>query len=174
MDRAPAGGDERTAGVEIRTAQNDDVHAVRRVAQTTWDHTYRYSIPERVQEEFVSRAYSADTLRRRIGSNVFLVALQDGNTAGFAEFRPLSKTEVELAAIYVLPGMQAQGIGGRLLAAGISHFATGTRFVLRVERDNALALRFYEAHGFQRSGALTEELFGHEFHDVEMVLDPDS
>ncbi len=166
--------DARTGRVEIREAENDDVRAVQRVAQTTWDHTYRDSIPERVREEFVSRAYSALSLRLRMGANVFLVALQDGNIVGFADFRPRSQTEVELAAIYVLPEMQGRGVGGRLLSAGIARFAAGTRFVLRVERDNAPALRFYEARGFRRSGEVTEELLGYEFHDVEMVLDSES
>ncbi len=100
---------EGTGQAEVRDARGDDVRAVQRVAQTTWDHTYRDSIPERVREEFVSRAYSADSLRRRMESNVFLAALQDGNIVGFADFRPLSQTEVELAAIYVLPGMQGRG-----------------------------------------------------------------
>ncbi len=160
--------------MEVRDAQPDDIRAVQRVARTTWDHTYCDSVPERVREEFVSRAYSTELLRLRMRSNVFLVALQDGNIVGFADFRPISQTEVELAAIYVLPEMQARGIGGRLLAAGIARFAAGTRFVLRVERDNEPTLRFYEARGFRRSGEFTEELFGHEFHDVEMVLDPGS
>lgn len=157
--------------VEIRDAQSEDLRAVQRVARTTWDHTYRDSIPERVREEFVSRAYSTESLRLRMRSNVFLVALQDSDMVGFADFRPFSRTEVELAAIYVLPEMQVQGIGGRLLAAGLARFAAGTRFVLRVERDNAPALRFYEARGFRSTGEFEEELFGHEFHDVEMVLD---
>ena len=160
--------------VEIRDAQPDDLHAVQRVARTTWDHTYRDNIPERVREEFVSRAYSADSLRLRMGSNVFLVALQDSNIVGFADFRPLSQTEVELAAIYVIPGMQGQGIGGRLFEAGGERFPSDTTFVLRVERDNAPALRFYEARGFRISGEFEEGLFGHEFHDVEMVLDSGS
>lgn len=160
--------------VEIRDAQPDDLHTLQRVAQTTWDHTYRDSIPEHVQAGFLNQAYSADSLRLRMGSNVFLVALQDSNIVGFADFRLLSQTEVELAAIYVLPEMQAQGTGSRLLAAGIARFPARTRFVLRVERDNVCALSFYEARGFRSSGEFKEELFGHEFHDVEMVLDPGS
>ncbi len=160
--------------VQIRDADVDNVREIQRVAQTTWDHTYRDSIPERVRAEFLGQAYSADSLRLRMESNVFLVALQDGNIVGFADFRPLSQAEVELAAIYVLPEMQGQGIGGRLLAAGIARFAAGMRFVLRVERDNAPAHRLYEARGFRRSGEFTEELFGHVFHDVEMVLGPGS
>lgn len=167
-------GDADTVEVEIRTAESDDVSVVQRVARTTWYHTYRDSIPERVREEFVGQAYSHDSLRQRIESNVFIVALQDGRIVGFADFRPLSKTHVELAAIYVLPEMQGRGIGTRLLRAGVERFPSGTTFVLRVERDNAPAQRFYETHGFRKSGEFTEELFEHQVHDVEMVLDPGS
>jgi ribosomal protein S18 acetylase RimI-like enzyme len=122
----------------------------------------------------VGNAYSADSLRLRMGSNVFLVALKAGNVVGFADFRSLSQTEVELAAIYVLPEVQSKGVGGRLLAAGIVRFAAGTRFVLRVERDNASAQRFYESRGFQSLSESTERLFGYEFHHVRMSLDPES
>ena len=161
-------------GIEIREARNADIPAIRSVAQTTWYHTYRDSIPERVREEFVGHAYSAASLRNRIASNVFLVALKKGSIIGFADFRLLSETDVELAAIYVLPEVQSQGVGGRLVAAGIARFAAGMRFVLHVERDNAPAQRFYVARGFKRSSESTERLFGHEFHHVEMSLDPGS
>ncbi|MDQ4129261.1 MAG: GNAT family N-acetyltransferase [Actinomycetota bacterium] len=130
--------------IEIRDAQSDHLRAVQRVVQTTWYHTYGDSIPERVRKEFLSRAYSADSLRLRMDSDVFVVALQSGNIVGFAGFHTGTEDTVELGAIYVLPGMQARGIGGRLLAAGITRFASGTRCVLRVERDNTSALRFYE------------------------------
>jgi ribosomal protein S18 acetylase RimI-like enzyme len=160
--------------IEIREARNSDVPAIQSVAQTTWDHTYRDSIPERVREEFVGCAYSAASLRKRIASNVLLVVRKEGNIVGFADFRPLTQTEIELAAIYVLPEVQSQGVGGRLVAAGIARFAAGTRFVLRVERDNATARRFYEARGFQARAESTEVYLGHELHHVEMVLGPGS
>lgn len=167
--------DAKNAGrIEVREAQNDDIPAIQGVAQTTWDHTYHDSIPEYVRKEFVGHAYSADSLRKRIASNVFLVAFKKGSIVGFADFRPISQTEVELSAIYVLPEVQSQGVGGRLVAAGIARFAAGTRFVLRVERDNTSAQRFYEDRGFKRSSESTERLFGHEFQLVEMLLDPGS
>ena len=159
--------------VEIRAASVEDIPEIQRVVRTTWHHTYRDTVPERVRAAFLEGAYSEGSLRRRTASNVFLVALHDGNIVGFADFRPLSGGRAELSAIYVLPGMQGRGIGARLLAAGIARFARETRFVLRVERDNAPALRFYEARGFRRAGGVTEELFGHEFHEVEMILDPE-
>ena len=160
--------------VELRDAQPSDIRAIQGVARITWHHTYRDTIPERVRTEFLDRAYSEGSLRRRIESNVFFVALHDGSIVGFADFRPLSEGRVELAAIYVLPEMQGGGIGTDLLRAGIARFPGETRFVLRVERDNAAARRFYETNGFRRLGEFTEELFGHRFQDVEMILDPES
>jgi hypothetical protein len=59
--------------------------------------------PESVRRKFVSQTYSADWLRHRTESNVFLVAATYEEVLGFADFRQLSKTVVELAAIYVLP-----------------------------------------------------------------------
>jgi ribosomal protein S18 acetylase RimI-like enzyme len=159
-----------TERVEIRDAGVDDVREIQRVARRTWDHTYRESIPESVRAQFVSQAYSADSLRRRMESNVFLVATEGEEILGFADFRRLSGTEAELAAIYVLPEMQGQGIGARLLEAGIGRFPPRTRFVLRVEQDNMQAQRFYEAHGFRRTGEHAEEFYGHVVHEVEMIL----
>jgi N-acetylglutamate synthase-like GNAT family acetyltransferase len=77
-----------TRRVEIRDAGVDDV---------------RESIPEGVRKAFVSQACSTDSLRHRMEANVFLVATHDGSVVGFADFRSLSTTEAELAAIYVLP-----------------------------------------------------------------------
>jgi GNAT superfamily N-acetyltransferase len=100
-----------TRRVEIRDAGVDDVREIQNVAGTTWEHTNRESIPEGVREEFVSQAYSTDSLRHRMEANVFLVASHDGSVVGFADFRSLSSTEAELAAIYVLPEMQGRGSG---------------------------------------------------------------
>ena len=156
--------------VEVRDADMDDIPQIQRVAWTTWHHTYRDTMPERIRVEFLNLAYSPASLRRRIGSNVFPVAVQGGSIVGFADFRPLPDGRMDLAAIYVLPEEQGRGIGVRLLRAGVARFPGTTGFVLRVERDNARARRFYEAHGFRESGEVTEEVFGHE---VEMRLGPD-
>ena len=165
----------RKAGhVEVRAADVDDVRGIQDVARTTWDHTYNESIPANVRAEFVSQAYSSDSLRRRKESNVFLVAAEGGEILGFADFRPLSETEAELSAIYVLPEMQERGIGTRLLEAGIGAFLPRTSFVLRVERDNAQAQRFYEAHGFRRAGQHTDAFYGHVVNEVEMILETHS
>lgn len=161
----------KTGHVEVREAGVDDIRKIQNVARTTWDHTYRESIPESVRDEFVSQAYSEDSLRQRMKSNVFLVAAEGEEILGFADFRPLSDTETGLAAIYVLPEMQGRGIGTLLLETGVGRFPPDTEFVLRVERDNAQAQRFYEDHGFRRTGLHTDHFYGHMVHEVEMILE---
>jgi ribosomal protein S18 acetylase RimI-like enzyme len=159
-----------TERVGIRDAGVDDVREIQNIVRTTWDDTYRESIPEGVRKEFIGQAYSTDSLRYRMESNVFLAASHNGRVVGFADFRSRSSTEAELAAIYVLPEMQGRGIGARLLQAGIARFPPRTEFVLRVEQDNMRARRFYEAHGFRHEGDHAVALGGHLVHVAEMIL----
>lgn len=158
------------SGVKIRDVQTGDFPAVRRVARETWADTYRGIVPEDVQAGFVRQAYSEESLARRMDYGVFLVADRDGELVGFADFYSDSE-EVRLAAIYVLPEAQGEGAGTRLLEAGISRFPSATKYTLRVERDNLPARRFYEARGFREIGEFTEDFFGHEMREVEMVCE---
>ncbi|CAA9436095.1 MAG: hypothetical protein AVDCRST_MAG22-3679 [uncultured Rubrobacteraceae bacterium] len=144
----------------------------KRVARTTWDHTYRDTIPEEVRTRFVRRAYSDESLLQRIANDVFLVAVRDDEVFGFADFLPGPEGTAELAAVYVLPEAQGQGLGSRLLDTGLCRFPPGTRFVLNVERANTKARRFYKARGFRPVRELVDVYLGHELHDVEMLLEP--
>ncbi|MDR5860412.1 N-acetyltransferase [Halomonas eurihalina] len=66
--------------------------------------------------------------------------------------------EDTLAAIFVDPGLQGQGIGTTLLDD-----AKGRREELRltVYRENAPSVRFYENHGFVSLGEQVDENTGH-------------
>ena len=155
--------------------KRSDIGAVRKVARETWSRTYRDSIPENVQREFMDRAYSDASLARRRESGVFLVAAVDTDVdtkvLGFVNLNRISRSEVFLGSLYVLPEAQGLGIGSRLLAAGIGRFPAAKRFVLRVERNNLKARRFYETRGFHETGEFEEVLYGHTVYETEMVLD---
>ena len=159
-------------GVQIRDARDDDSTGIRRVVRKTWAATYRGIIPEDVQAKFVRQAYSEESLARRMEGGVFLVAERNGKVVGFANFYPVSG-EVRLAAIYLLPDEQGRGAGTRLLEAGASRFPPEAKLTLRVARDNLPARRFYEARGFREAGSFTEDFFGHELREVEMVREPE-
>ena len=146
-----------------------DIPAVRRAAHRTWSDTYSDTIPEEVREKFLERAYSEAALGRRIKRDVFLVAEVDGEVVGFADFQPISRAEVYLGAIYVLPEHQNVGVGTRLLRAGTEQFPPSAAITLNVERANDRARSFYEAHGFRVTDETTEDLFGHESHELRMI-----
>lgn len=158
-------------GDSIRDAERKDVPAIQHVARVTWEHTYHDTIPRSVRSEFLSRAYSAESLECRISSGAFLVTVLDDEVVGFSDWDSISETQVVLAAIYVLPQWQGRGIGGRLLLAGLDRFPAAGKFVLRVIRDNPKARHFYEAHGFHVSREFVEHLAGHRMHELEMVLE---
>ena len=157
-------------GGVIRDARREDLPGIQHVVRTTWDYAYRETIPEEVRKGFVERAYSRASLERRIGDDVFLVAIVDEEILGFADFRLASPDEVELAAIYVLPEAQGSGLGTRLLETGIRGFPSATKITLHVERENASARHFYERRGFVVDRHHTEILLGHELRLVEMTL----
>ncbi|MDQ3302260.1 MAG: GNAT family N-acetyltransferase [Actinomycetota bacterium] len=158
--------------MKIRHMQPGDIAAVQEAACRTWAHTYDGIIPEEVQKKFLDRAYSDASLARRMESDIFLVAEDAGEVVGFADFQSVSKAAAYLGALYVLPDHQRLGIGTRLFETGLTEFPPSVGITLRVERHNARARRFYEAHGFRITGETTEDLFGHESHEIEMIRDP--
>ncbi|WP_044497815.1 N-acetyltransferase [Pseudomonas saudimassiliensis] len=66
--------------------------------------------------------------------------------------------EDTLAAIFVAPGSQGQGIGSVLLADAKTQ---RPRLQLMVYKENAPSIQFYEKHGFTVAGEQTDEHTGH-------------
>ena len=161
------------SGVEVREMDVGDLGAVQEVARITWAETYRGIIPDDELTSFVERAYSEESLKHRMETGVFLVAVLGGEVVGFADFdpEPGKSGEVELAAIYVLPEMQGRGVGPRLLEAGIGRFGSTGSLTLRVARDNLGGRRFYEARGFSSVGEHVWRTADGEVYELEMVLE---
>ncbi len=159
--------------VEVREMGEGDLGAVQNVARITWAETYRDIIPEDERTRFVELAYSEESLKHRMESGVFLVAVLGSEVVGFADFDPdpSKPLEVELAAIYVLPEMQGRGVGTRLLEAGIGRFGSARSLTLRVARDNRGGRRFYEARGFRSVGEHVWRTAGRDVYELEMVLE---
>jgi len=159
--------------VEVRNMIVRDLRAVQEVARITWAQTYRCIIAEDELRSFVERAYSEESLRHRMERGVFLVAVLDGEVVGFADFDPDPgrPSEVELAALYVLPEMQGRGVGTRLLETGIGRFGAAGSLTLRVAKDNLDGRRFYEARGFRSVGEHVWRTAGGDVYELEMVLE---
>lgn len=113
------------------------------------------------------------TLRRPGRHNI--LALDDGHVQGVVSYgkprhgEPFMAELGELMAIYVSPHLQGQGIGSILLnraEAGLAELGF-KHFALWVLADNEPARKFYEAHGWQKSGqSRKQSILG---QDVKLV-----
>jgi len=150
--------DAPTATPRIESATLKDIPTIIKLAEATWEPTYRFII-SREQIEYMYRViYTPASLKRQMAEqhHSFLVAYVDGEPAGFASFSPLPTSEdgragYKLHKIYVLPTRQGQGLGLHLIEAveNAARKAGGAYLDLNVNRYNP-AIAFYERRGFAR------------------------
>ena len=95
-------------------------------------------------------------LRERIGSRLFFMANCASEPVGYAQ---LDVGAGVMRSLYVVPGHQRRGVGGRLARAALT--AARDAGLARVELDASLnAVPFYEALGFARLGDVDHGLRG--------------
>lgn len=153
----------------IRTMKLEDTPQVQKVAKLSWNATYDAIIPVDVQERFLKNAYSGDMMSRRIQNSVMLIAEQEGVVVGFANFSRANEAgKSELAAIYLIPDAQGQGIGTALLLKGINILDDAKIIVLTVEAANHIGKTFYEAKGFTVIDEFEEDFDGHTLQSIRM------
>ena len=109
----------------------------------------------RLEEECLGAdAWSAGLVREGILGTLptvgYLVAVRDEAIVGHA-VTSLAGDIAELQRIAVLPAYRRRGVAGALLAAAVSAAARteADRMLLEVREDNASALAFYAASGFE-------------------------
>lgn len=150
--------DAPTAPPRIEPATLADIPTIIRLAEATWEPTYRFIISEEQLEYMYRVIYSPAALKRQMQEqqHVFLVAYVAGEPAGFASFSPQpaeadAPAGYKLHKIYVLPTRQGQGLGQHLIEAveNAARAAGGHFLDLNVNRYNP-AIAFYERRGFER------------------------
>lgn len=153
--------------VEIRTAREGDVDAIRSVAKDALYTAYGgFASPESIEQAFeewydpglVEAAISADEI-------MLWVADDDGTVVGFASAEQTWADEVELHVIYIHPDRWGEGLGTALLEevetwavdVGVDRIACGV-FI-----DNTIGVSFFEAREFEGETEVLTEL-GEEQH----------
>lgn len=144
--------------VKIRKATNADVPNIKKIASMAWYDTYAKIMEASTIAKFLEAAYNDERLERRIGESLFLVAENDDEVIGFANF--INGTELFLSAIYVNPSFQRHNIGAELLEAGLNHFDDYKELFVEVASNNEQARGFYKKTGFELVREYNEELFG--------------
>lgn len=109
---------------------------------------------------------------------VALIAADEGTVLGAGLFiwnpeetSPYVETdEGEIRMLHVHPDHWGDGIGTRLLEAGIGHLPESTeRLVLKTFEENGIGLSFYESRGFDAVGTTDYEVGGEIYPGVVLA-----
>ncbi|MDT2048516.1 GNAT family N-acetyltransferase [Bacillus sp. 1780r2a1] len=148
-----------------------DIAGVQHVAKTSWNDTYNGIIPQKIQDAFLSQAYSEDMLKFRMEHSPLLIAEEKGKIVGFINTSLTNENgEAELLAIYLLPNYQRKGIGKALLQEGILILKNVQRLFVNVESDNQKGHNFYAKRGFQVIDVFNDDFDGHTLNTTKMLL----
>jgi ribosomal protein S18 acetylase RimI-like enzyme len=138
----------------IRSWRLDDLPAVRRVLWESWMDAYRDFIPEEDLRSYHTATYRIESLISLYESSVVhgFIGEADGVAVGFArtQFHKM-ENRIYLASLYILPGFQSRGIGGKLLEAAVKKArADGfDELWVGVMVQNEAARRWYDKRGFR-------------------------
>ncbi|MBW7977864.1 GNAT family N-acetyltransferase [Bacillus velezensis] len=155
----------------IRAMKTNDIKQVRQVAERSWHHTYEGIIPRHIQDQFLESVYQDEMMERRLLHSLFFVAEEEGRVLGFANATPVQKDgNAELTAIYIDPDCQGNGIGTALLKECIRQSGGVKKLYVHAEKENRIALSFYQAKGFQWVCEFEEDFKGHTLQTVKLVL----
>ncbi|KYG57430.1 GNAT family N-acetyltransferase [Planococcus maritimus] len=155
----------------IRTGTPADIESVREIAHISWNDTYEGIIPSPIQQKFLEQSYSTPMLEMRMERTILLLAEQDGQAVGFANFTKVDEDgDAELIAMYMKPEHQRSGFGKQLLSDGLSRLKGGQQLFVYVESDNQKGRNFYEANGFLLLEEFEELFEGHPLQTAKYVF----
>ena len=159
--------------VHVRLACRDDVPAVRALLVETWHDTYDALIGAERVTAITDDWHSPENLRRQLDmpDTAFLVAEEKGRVVGHLFVNAGEPPVLAIARLYVLPGRQRRGIGGRLIAAALARHPEARTLYLEVEADNLKGLAFYRREGFEVLGESVQAGIRH--LRMEKRLDPE-
>src|SRR5690242_8988579 len=159
----PKSDTHRGAAIRLCEAQERDAPALARVIVDSYRSAHRDHIPAALLEQF-TYAESERNWRRTLGEiaaaadsleRIYVAEDPGGQVVGVAmggpERNDHPRYHGEVYILYLLPAVQRQGLGRRLMAAVAGHLLAHEMpsLLVRVLRDNAPARRFYEALGGQ-------------------------
>lgn len=155
----------------IRRMEKGDIPHVQQIAKTSWNDAYQGIIPLEIQEKFLALAYSDEMMKKRLEKSNMLVSEVGEKIVGFVDFSPVKENgDVELAAIYIDPPHQSNGLGTALLKEGLTILEGAKRIFVNVEKENLSGTAFYESKGFIVVSEFNDYFDGHILKAVRMVL----
>ena len=136
---------------DIRPLVTEDVQTLVRLARQIWHNHYPGIISPAQIDYMLAQRYTTQSICPSLASTHWLTAWKNGTMAGFAQGFACDHKTWQLDKLYVHPDCQHRGIGRALFSRihGLAENNGAERLVLRVNRNNALALKAYTRFGFR-------------------------
>lgn len=145
--------------VTIREAFVEDAETLSTLGEQTFIATFGRLYSRDNLEKFLKKGHSPEVYRRVLNdpqSAAWIAESEGGDAVGYAVAGPctlpvpeLPQNSGELARLYLLKGAQGAGQGARLLETSLAFLrARFAHVYLSVYRDNPVAQRLYQRHGF--------------------------
>lgn len=148
----------------FRPAGEDDIPAVRALADHIWRRCYADLLPAGQVDHMLAAMYGAEELRRNLRDGIRIELIEfAGEAIGYLAFgRVSTEGQIHLHKLYLKPEFHGRGIGQAALAHVLASAAqAGAEAVsLRVNKGNARAIRAYQKAGFENIGALCQDIGG--------------
>ena len=139
----------------IRKADKTDINVISTLAHAIWPDTYGNILSDAQLRHMLDLFYSHESLEKQFDEgHVFLLALMNAETVGFASYSHANKTGTfKVHKLYVHPLLHGKGYGKKLLDKIIEDIKRlgATTLLLNVNRHNP-AKGFYEKYGFKQVG----------------------
>jgi ribosomal protein S18 acetylase RimI-like enzyme len=149
--------------ITIRKAASADAPAILDCLRIAFE-PYRSSY---TAEAFTDTILTTDTIHQRLASMwIFLAVNEAGSIVGTIACSVIGGNEGHLRGMAVLPQWQGRGIAEKLLRIAEAELVAGkcSRITLDTTEPLQRAMRFYECHGYRRSGKVAD-FFGMPLHE---------
>ncbi len=157
----------------------EDVHLseIQKLAHAIWREHYPGIISSEQIEYMLRDGYSLEVLQRESTQEAIRYdrALVEGVLAGFSAYGPHSDANaLVIHKLYVEAAQRGRGCARKLVEAASEYALANSldRVVLRVNKNNRVAIAAYERMGFSNQGSIVSDIGnGFEMNDYLMELD---
>lgn len=156
-----------TRNFKVRQATSADAPAILSCLAAAFE-PYRNNY---TPEAFTDTVLTPGTVHQRLASMSIFVAEGDEQIVGTIACGALDHAEGHLRGMAVLPGWQGRGVSEALLHSAEAELASRncSRITLDTTEPLQRAMKFYEKHGYQRSGKISD-FFGMPLHEYVKQL----
>lgn len=156
--------------IKIVAVESPDVEPINALARLIWQDAYAGIVPQPQIDYMLAQRYNPQRLAAELKADGIWwdKAVVDGKLAAFAStLLTDAPGEMKLDKLYVDPGYQRMGLGGRL----IDHVSARARdegcmtLILAVNKQNERAISAYKKYGFAMRDAVKVDIGGGFFMD---------